>query len=152
LNLRRGDHALAEIVNKIERVFGAALARQIANNGAARYAGKLTNELIYSQLPPGIRQELERLNPKAEKGRRKYHHHRFLTGQIGHPHLEKQVAVVTALMRISPDWPAFMQHFNANFRSHIPRQMDLFTEIEAKEKTEAAYFASVQSTCCSCIS
>jgi hypothetical protein len=55
-----------------------------------RYAGKLTNELIYNQLPPGIRQELERLNSKAEKWRRKYHHHRFLTGQIGHPHLEKQ--------------------------------------------------------------
>jgi hypothetical protein len=27
-----------------------------------------------------------------------------------------------------------VQHFNANFRPHIPLQMDLFAEIEAKEK------------------
>jgi len=82
--------------------------------------------------------------------RPKYHHHRFLTGQIGHPHLEKQIAVVTALMRISSDWAAFMQHFssdraafmqhfNANFRPHISRQMDLFAEIETKEKKEATH-------------
>jgi P63C domain len=94
-----------------------------------RYAGKLTNELIYNHLPPGVRQELERLNPRAEKGRRKYHHHRFLTGEIGHPHLEKQVAVVTALMRVSPDWEAFMRNFNRNFRPHLPEQRDLFEEL-----------------------
>jgi len=103
-----------------------------------RYAGKLTNELVYNQLPPGIRQELDRLNPRLEKGRRKYHHHRFLSGEIGNPHLEKQVAVVTALMRISPDWPTFMRHFNANFRPHLPVQRDLFEEIEAEERREAA--------------
>jgi hypothetical protein len=80
----------------------------------------------------------ERLNPKAEKGRRKYHHHRFLSGEIGHPHLEKQVAVVTALMRVSSDWRIFMQHFNRNFRPHMPEQKDLFDEIEAQEKKEAA--------------
>lgn len=102
-----------------------------------RYAGKLTTELIYSHLPPGIREELEKLNPK-EKGRRKYHHHRFLSGEIGHPHLEKQVAVVTALMRISPDWSTFMRHFNQNFRPHEPRQGDLFEEIVARERKEAA--------------
>ena len=94
-----------------------------------RYAGKLTNELVYNQLPPGVRQDLERLNPR-ERGRRKYHHHRFLTGDIGHPHLEKQVAVVTALMRISPDWDSFMRNFNRNFRPHLPEQKDLFEEME----------------------
>jgi hypothetical protein len=73
--------------------------------------------------------ELERLNPRTERGHRKYHHHRFLTGEIGHPHLEKQVAVVTALMRVSPDWDAFMRNFNRNFRPHMPEQKDLFEEL-----------------------
>src|SRR6267142_2554358 len=72
----------------------------------------------------------ETLTPRADKGRRKYHHHRFLTGDIGHPHLEKQVAVVTALMRISPDWDTFMRNFNRNFRPHLPEQRDLFEEME----------------------
>jgi hypothetical protein len=41
-------------------------------------------------------------------------------------------------MRVSPDWDTSMRHFNRNFRPHLPEQMDLFKEIEAKEKAEAA--------------
>jgi hypothetical protein len=92
-------------------------------------AGKLTNELVCNQLPPGVRQELERLNPRAEKGRRKYHHQRFLTGKIGPPHLEKRVAVVTALMQVSPDWDSLKRNFNRNFWPYVPEQKDLFEEL-----------------------
>jgi hypothetical protein len=81
--------------------------------------------------------ELERLNPNIQKGRRKYHHHRFLSGDLGNPHLEKHVAVVTALMRISSDWSTFMKNFNRNFRPHIPEQRDLFEEFEAEEREAA---------------
>lgn len=103
-----------------------------------RYAGKLTKELVYKHLPPGILTELERLNPVV-KGRRKKHHHRFLSGEIGNPHLEKHVVVVTALMRISPDWQTFMKHFNKNFRPHIPEQTDMFEEFEkSPDDKEAA--------------
>jgi hypothetical protein len=44
--------------------------------------------------------------------------------------LEKHVAVVTALMRISPDWPTFMRNFNKNFRPNVPQQRDLFEDIK----------------------
>jgi hypothetical protein len=40
------------------------------------------------------------------------------------------VAVVTALMRISPDWDSFMRNSNRNFRPHLPEQRDLFEEME----------------------
>lgn len=81
-----------------------------------RYAGKLTKELVYKQLPPGVLEKLESLNPNdPDKRRRKHHHHRFLSGDIGNPHLEKHVAVVTALMRISPSWKSFQRAFNKNF-------------------------------------
>jgi hypothetical protein len=53
-----------------------------------------------------------------------------LTGDIGNPHLEKQVAVVTALMRISPDWDTFMRNFNRNFRPHLPEQQGLFGDMD----------------------
>ena len=43
------------------------------------YVGKLTNELIYEQLPPGVLDELRRKNPKDEKGRRKHKFFQFLT-------------------------------------------------------------------------
>jgi hypothetical protein len=77
------------------------------------------------------------LNPKTEKGRRKYHHHRFLSGEIGHPHLEKQVAVTTALMRVSPDWETFEKLFNRNFKPHLPEQTSMFDKFD-KKKDEAA--------------
>lgn len=95
-----------------------------------RYAGKLTNELIYDQLPPGVRQKLEELNPKTETGRRKYHNHRFLSGDIGNPHLEKQVAVVTALMRASSNWNQFMKSFDRNFRPDQAKQVDMFDDMD----------------------
>lgn len=97
-----------------------------------RYAGKLTKELVYKHLPPGVLDELERLNPNVQKGRRKYHHHRFLSGKIGNPHLEKHVAVVTALMRVSPDWNMFMKLFGTNFKrvSKPDEEPDLFDGLD----------------------
>lgn len=71
-----------------------------------RYAAKLTNEIVYDRLPPGVLDELRRKNP-IEDGRRKHKHHQFLTEDIGNPHLEKHLAVVTALMRASTTWDNF---------------------------------------------
>jgi hypothetical protein len=84
-----------------------------------RYAGKLTNELVYKKLPPGVLDELRRLNPPNEKWQRKHKHFQLLTSDIGNPHLEKQVAVVTTLMRISPNWRAFERHFSRAFPSGV---------------------------------
>ena len=44
-------------------------------------------------------ERLRRLNPVVvDNGRRRYHHHRFLNDEVGHPHFDKHVASVTALM------------------------------------------------------
>ncbi len=80
-----------------------------------RYAGKLTNELVYKKLPPGVLGELRKLNPPNEKWQRKHKLFQFLSAEIGNPHLEKQVAVVTTLMRISPNWRAFERNFQRAF-------------------------------------
>ena len=94
-----------------------------------RYAGKLTKKLVYEQLPPGVLQELESKNPPNEKGQRKYKHHQWLTGDIGNPHLERQVAVITTLMKVSPNWKNFERSFKRAF-SHEPEQMEWIEEDE----------------------
>lgn len=82
-----------------------------------RYAGKLTRKLIFEQLPPGVLEELDKLNPPNAKWQRKHRFSQLLTADIGNPHLEKQVAIVTTLMKISPNKRTFERHFSRAFLS-----------------------------------
>jgi hypothetical protein len=75
--------------------------------------GKLTNILIYDRLPPGVKEELQRKNPKEHRtGRRRHKFFQFLTDDIGIPHLDKLLAVTIAFMKASPNWSKFMRLFN----------------------------------------
>ena len=86
------------------------------NNARNAYIGKLTNELIYKQLPDGVLDELRRKNPRdADTKRRKRTHHQLLTQDVGHPHLDKQILVVTTLLSISDTWEEFRRHFERKF-------------------------------------
>ena len=69
--------------------------------------GYLTENIVYKRLPEGVLDELKRLNPKDETGRRRHKHHQFLTDEIGNPHLEKHVASVVTLMRVSGSYKGF---------------------------------------------
>lgn len=87
------------------------------------YVGKLTNELIYDKMPPGVLEELRKTNPvDPETKRRRRKHHQFLTEDIGNPHLERQMAAVIALMRAAPSWAAFKRLFA---RAFPPPQMEI---------------------------
>ncbi|WP_346290936.1 P63C domain-containing protein [Sphaerothrix gracilis] len=68
--------------------------------------GKLTEKIVYERLPYGVLEELKAKNPSV-KGKRRHKHHQFLTSDIGHPHLDKHLASVTALMRVSTTWKGF---------------------------------------------
>lgn len=72
-----------------------------------RYAGKLTDDLVYKRLAPGVRDELRNLNPTDETKRRKAKHFQWLTEDLGYPKLQQHVAAVTALMKASDDWSGF---------------------------------------------
>jgi hypothetical protein len=82
-----------------------------ADDSAARpvLVGRLTDNVVYRRLAPGVRAELRRLTPRDEKGRLKTHLHRRLTEEIGHPRLREHLAAVVALMKASPSWEAFMR-------------------------------------------
>jgi P63C domain len=77
-----------------------------------KYFGKLTNDLIYERLAPGVLSELKRLNPPNQKGNRRHKHFQRLTSNVGYPKLKQHLGKVTALMQISKDWTEFMNHLD----------------------------------------
>jgi hypothetical protein len=77
--------------------------------------GKITENVIYKRLPIGVLDEIKSRNPKTEKGYRKHRHHQLLTQEIGNPHLEKHIASVITLMRISKSWRQFDSHVKTAF-------------------------------------
>ncbi len=88
------------------------------------YIGKLTRALIYEPLPDGVIQKLEEKNPYiSEKKGRKYRHFQYLTEEIGNPHLEKQISIVTTLLTISDTWDEFLKHCGRAF----PVKLGLFS-------------------------
>lgn len=101
-----------------------------------RMVGKQTVELIYDKLPPGVLAELRSKNPVVYKGgTRKHRHHQLLTQDIGNPHLEKQVASVTTLMRVSNTWAGFKRLFDKAFPRR-EQQEELFPEPEPEADME----------------
>jgi hypothetical protein len=90
------------------------------------YVGKLTNTLIYEQLPPGVLEGLRKKNPiDPVTKRRKRKHFQFLTEDVGNPHVDKQITAVTTLLRATPNgqWKFFDTLFKQAFP---PAQPDLF--------------------------
>jgi hypothetical protein len=69
--------------------------------------GKLTVDLIYKRLAPGVYAKLKEVNPKNEKGRLRQPYTRWLTEEEGKPALDKHIFAVTTIMRGSPNWEAF---------------------------------------------
>lgn len=81
------------------------------------FVGKITNDVIYSLLPPGVLQELKKQNPIVEN-KRKYKHHQFLTPEIGNKHLDKQLTEVITLMRVSETWDEFEENMFKAFSNY----------------------------------
>jgi len=80
-----------------------------------RYAGKIIKQVIYENLPPGVLEEIERVNPADRKWQRKSRMSQILSLEIGNPHVEKLVANVTMLFRLSDNKEQFWRNFNRAF-------------------------------------
>jgi hypothetical protein len=80
--------------------------------------GKYTTDLIYKRLAPELQEELERRNPKGDKGRRASKHHQWLTEDLGHPALSHHMHAILGLMRASKTW----NHFKMLVDSAFPVQ------------------------------
>jgi hypothetical protein len=87
-----------------------------------QYFGHLTNDLIYKRLAPGVLDELRRLTPVSESGRRKYKYFQRLTQNTGYPKLKEHLGAVVAIMQLSDDWSDFMGKIN-RLRPYMTGQM-----------------------------
>lgn len=74
-----------------------------------------TKDLVYERLAPGILAELERRNPKDERGQRKRRHHQWLTEDIGHPALAQHLYALLGFMRVSTSWGQFYRFVQKAF-------------------------------------
>jgi hypothetical protein len=94
-----------------------------------RFIGKLTNDLVYTRLAPGVLEELKKKNPAVgEKGRRKSKHHQWLTGDIGHPALREHLEAVSTLMMAADTWEQFYKMLNRT--KPVYRGPTLFDDVE----------------------
>lgn len=89
-----------------------------------RYVGKFIKQYVYDQLPPGVLQELERLNPRNEHWQRKHRHHQYLTPNTGNEHLDRQIVAIITIMKISDDKEDFERNFakwhNKEYQERLP--------------------------------
>lgn len=96
------------------------------------YVGKLVNKYIYEQLPPGVLEELRRLNPLTDKGYRARKHHQFLTDGTGNTHLDKQIVSTLTLMRAAQSKQEFEDLFERVYPPAQPR-LPLFVDVSDGE-------------------
>lgn len=92
-----------------------------------KIVSKMTEDIIYRLMPPGVLDKLREKAPKNAKGNRTKKLHMSLSEQYGVPHLEKQIASVIVLMRASSNWRKFKALFNRAFPPDS-YQPDLFDE------------------------
>ena len=86
-----------------------------------RYAGKLTKQLIYENLPLGVLEKLETRNPANEKWQRKSKHFQYLSEDVGNPHIGKLVAQVTMLFRLARNKNDFWRLYKKAFPTTTPQ-------------------------------
>lgn len=73
-----------------------------------QYFGHLTNDIVYARLAPAVLEELKRITPKSDSGRRKHRLFQMLTSNVGYPKLKEHLGSVVAFMQTSADWDDFM--------------------------------------------
>lgn len=71
------------------------------------YVGRITNDIVYERLAPGLLREIKNRAPKDDKGNRKGTLQQLLTEDIGHPALAQHLHAIIGLMRASSSWDVF---------------------------------------------
>jgi hypothetical protein len=95
--------------------------------------GKITNDIVYARLAPGVRRALHEATPRDAKGRLKHKLFQRLTEDIGHPKLREHLAKVVTVMQLSRDWTTFMG--NMNKLLPVYRDLPLFDLLDEADNT-----------------
>lgn len=92
--------------------------------------GKITNDIIYERLPPGVLPKLQEMNPTMpDTKRRKHRHHQFLSEEVGQPDLRDHILQIIPLMKVSKTWDGFKKLLNVAFPKRGDQiEMDIGTD------------------------
>lgn len=90
------------------------------------YVGKITNDVVYNRLAPGVLEELKRVK-KASGKNGKLHQH--LTDNAGYPKLVSHLGSVVTLMKMSNSWD--------EFTTLLDRFHPKFDDVDSTEGTPA---------------
>lgn len=79
------------------------------SNARSPIVGRITNNIVYQRLAPGVLDRLRQKNPPNAAGNRPHRHFQWLTEDIGDPKLREHLASVTDLMKVSDSWDQFLK-------------------------------------------
>ena len=99
-----------------------------------QYFGTLTNDIVWKRLAPGVLEELKRVIPKTESGRRKSALFQGLTKNIGYPKLREHLGAVVAYMNMSKNYQEFITALD-RFRPRMGHQYELPFQYEPESDT-----------------
>lgn len=86
------------------------------NNGKMPgVVGTWTNDLVYDRIAKGMLEELKRINPKDEKGRRKHYNYKFFTPEVGYPALNQRLFELLGMARASSSWDQYYDLVDRTF-------------------------------------
>lgn len=109
------------------------------NTKRPRQVGQYTSDLVYQRIAPELLEELQKRNPKDERGNRKAKHHQWLTDDLGLPALAQHIYAVIGFMRASTTWDQFYRLMDRAYPKLNSTMLLPFPEnSEKNEATDAA--------------
>lgn len=123
-----------ELIKEFYRVWGWEM--RSGTTQGPRYVSRLITKYIYKQLPKGVYERIDELNPNNERSQRPQKMFSYLTEDYGLPHFKSQLASVGTLLRISDTKEEFEQYFRKALR--LPRQMMLDIELSDDNNDDPA--------------
>lgn len=119
---------------QVLRIYGHGTKHH--TNKRPQFIGRFINDYIYAQLPEGVLDELQRVNPVGATGRRSRSHHQHVVEGTGSTHLDRQITAVTTLLSISRD----AEHFKQIFAQAFPKSRPVLTVRPADDGTVEKLF------------
>lgn len=124
--LKWQPHFPREFYEQIYRLYGISDKFDPMNAKRPQWIGAFTNKYVYGVFPEEVMKEIRRKNPPVDTAHstvyRGYKHFQFLTENVGIPQLDKHLATLIGVMKLSSDIRDFENKFNKVFSKELERK------------------------------
>jgi hypothetical protein len=94
-----------------------------------QYVGKLINKYVYEPLPPGVLEAMKKTVPKNDSGARTAKLWQTLSVGTGIPHLDRQIADIYMMMRLSSDKDDLAHNFDKLYGPQLQLRFQVLKEL-----------------------